>query len=621
MFYRRSFDDLRELAVIDRAGRLQRIQQRKLAKQDNSFTVGKKKLVWAELRSNPRYSATIYSDLVFYDRDSGESRLLTFNDRVYSPDLSSDEARIVAVQTALQTTRLVTINVATGQIDVVLEIAKAAILNPRWTPNGQWIAFALRDSLGWQDIAVLDVPRGEWRYLYSSDIHHDNNPCWTPDGRFILYTSDRSGIFNIWAVELATGNRWMVTDSDLGAFTPDVSPGGDELAFTNYTHTGFTVTTMALDSTRWIGTAKIKRRVVPKMFETIDTDCPLSNTPSGSFSRPSPYQPWDEILRPQGWVPYLFEDYDKLAVGLYAASQDALHRHSWRGFFGLSPHRRRPSVDFRYSYSRFWPRFGVRTYSVPLRVSSDSETGWWSKDGIDVTASFPLVLESNLYTTIFQPVFGLKRQTKRHMTGKIHPGLQDYRGVQMGFHLARTSQARRDIVPHRAWFATALGDLGDRVLGSQFQGHQFSSQVRIFLPTRIPHHQVDLLGMYQNRQGDFDYDFFGALPFDHQDDHRRHQFRFRIAYIFPLAYVEFALPFLPIFVDYLDAAGFYDWGTSWDRGFTPDNLGKYERHSVGIQFTTVNFVFQALRLRLGIVYYYQSRNRTWKTAPVIAYSF
>ena len=32
----------------------------------------------------------------------------------------------------------------------------------------------------------------------------DGNPTWSPDGNYVLFDSDRDGIFNIYAYELAT---------------------------------------------------------------------------------------------------------------------------------------------------------------------------------------------------------------------------------------------------------------------------------------------------------------------------------------------------------------------------------------------------------------------------------
>ncbi len=620
LIYRKSFDDLPELAEMDRTGNRRQIRQRQFhfTLEDNSFTAGKKVLVWAEPQVHPRFSATVYSDLKLYDRQTANVRPLTHNARVYCPDLAPDETQVSAVQNFLGTSALVTATLPTGEINTLLKIPHSLILNPRWSPDGKWIAFGLKDSTGRQDIAVLEVKTGRWRYLYSPDIFHDNNPGWTPNGRYVLYASDRSGIFNIWAVEVATEKRWQVTDAELGAFTPDVSPDGRELAFSSYTYTGFAAATMSLDSTRWLQEQAVQPYTHSLTFPTGEG---VKNPPSVLPAKTTSYHPWGQILRPQGWIPLPYEDEYGIIPGVFAMSRDALHRHAWQGLFALSPKDLRPSVDFNYSYRRWWPTFDIRAFYLPDEVAARGESGWWRKRGLQLTAALPLILESNVDFTFFQPFFGARLEDSRHSTGNIFPSRRDYRGVQLGFGFNRSAQAWRDVAPQRALNIFAFADWSSSALGSEFSGHQYSGLVNTFRPTPIRHHQLELLGMYQNRAGEFDYDFFGALPIGHDDDHRPQQLRLKGAYHFPVAYPEWSTPFLPIYFDYLAGALFYDWGTSWEKGFDLNKLRERDRYSTGVQLTFSAIWFRVTPVRLGAAFYYRSEDRAWRATPLFAIDF
>ena len=611
IFYRRSLDDLEELIETDRYGRQQQIVQRVLAKQDNSFTVAKNGIIWAELHPHPRFAATIYSDLKLYNRQTMEVHTLTHNSRTYNPDLSPDESQIVAVQTAIPTTRLVTITLKNGEIIHLLKIPGATLLNPRWSPDGEHVAFAIKDSSNKQNIAVLEAQSGQWYYLYTPNQHHDNNPCWTPDGSFVLFVSDQSGVFNIWAVELATGKRWMVTDSRLGAFTPDVSPKGDELAFTIYSYTGFTVVTMPLDSNRWVYETDVQPSIRSLTFQERDTMNTKSNSQLMLPLHTIAYKPWSQIFRPHAWFPYLLQNENVDAICFFVTSKDALHRHTWQGNFGFARKNLRPLVDLSYIYSGWWPKFLMRTYLYPRQTN---ETSWLPDRGVEIAMLLPLVLERNVYHTYFQPIIYFKHQALTNSHEKLLLNTRNYRGLQLGFHWVRSGQAPRDIVPHRATLISAFADWSIPAFGSEFNGQQFGNQVQLFFPTPIPHHQIEFFKKYQYRRGNYPYDFYGALPIGYHDDHQKHQLRLRTAYVFPLAYLEFPIRYLPIFVDYLDAALFYDWGASWN-----DGLGIHPRSSTGVQVTAVSYIFQEVRLRLGTALFYHSDDRKWEVIPILEY--
>ena len=68
----------------------------------------------------------------------------------------------------------------------------------------------------------------------TADRAFDRDPAWSPDGKYLMFSSDRSGIFDIYALRLADRTLWQVTNVVLGAFEPEVSPDGTQLAFVTY---------------------------------------------------------------------------------------------------------------------------------------------------------------------------------------------------------------------------------------------------------------------------------------------------------------------------------------------------------------------------------------------------
>ncbi|MCX5779067.1 MAG: Tol-Pal system beta propeller repeat protein TolB [Elusimicrobia bacterium] len=65
--------------------------------------------------------------------------------------------------------------------------------SPAWSPRGDRIAFTMRRGNGSTfDIYVYDLGTGQITRL-TQDERHNENPTWSPDGRFIVFSTTRSG--------------------------------------------------------------------------------------------------------------------------------------------------------------------------------------------------------------------------------------------------------------------------------------------------------------------------------------------------------------------------------------------------------------------------------------------
>ncbi len=83
-------------------------------------------------------------------------------------------------------------------------------VSPSWSPNGQFLAFAwIRHygpgAPGAQDIYIMDVASRQWVQL-THDGGRNDFPSWSPDGRHIVFQSNRTGKDQIWSM-LADGSQ------------------------------------------------------------------------------------------------------------------------------------------------------------------------------------------------------------------------------------------------------------------------------------------------------------------------------------------------------------------------------------------------------------------------------
>ena len=99
------------------------------------------------------------------------------------------------------------------------------VYTPRFSPDGRSVVYGAWHDGGYRDIYVYDVASEKSRAL-TRDRASDQSPCWSPDGRTVFFSSDRTGVFNIYAVDVEDGEVWQVTNGLGGAFECAVSHDG-----------------------------------------------------------------------------------------------------------------------------------------------------------------------------------------------------------------------------------------------------------------------------------------------------------------------------------------------------------------------------------------------------------
>jgi Tol biopolymer transport system component len=81
----------------------------------------------------------------------------------------------------------------------------------------------------WSHSSQSLVQRKLWQLTFEPGL--EGEPTWSPDGRFIAFTSDQSGNFDIWVRPAGEGKPIQVTNSPAHDWQPNWSPDGLSLVF------------------------------------------------------------------------------------------------------------------------------------------------------------------------------------------------------------------------------------------------------------------------------------------------------------------------------------------------------------------------------------------------------
>ena len=115
-------------------------------------------------------------------------------------------------------------------------LAMDRLSDPKVSPDGKWIIFALRKTdleanKGRTDLWLLGTDGTGLRQL-TTHPDADSNPCWAPDSKSVYFTSSRSGSSQLWQIQTGGGEAQQITDEPLDVGNLIVSRDGKYIAFT-----------------------------------------------------------------------------------------------------------------------------------------------------------------------------------------------------------------------------------------------------------------------------------------------------------------------------------------------------------------------------------------------------
>ncbi len=146
-----------------------------------------------------------------------------------NPEYSLDGSKVVFSMASDGANELL-VSDADGHNAVHLTSAGGYAASPRWSPDGQFIAFDARalNNFGIFDVFVVAATGGTPRRLTSGPLQN-TRPAWSSDGRFLYFASDRSGTQQIWKIPAAGGTARQITHD--GGSEAEESPDGKTLYF------------------------------------------------------------------------------------------------------------------------------------------------------------------------------------------------------------------------------------------------------------------------------------------------------------------------------------------------------------------------------------------------------
>ena len=125
------------------------------------------------------------------------------------------------------TSQMALVSVRDGSVRVLKTFNERSLGRPRFSPDGRYIAYAFPQRPGSEerDIFVLALDGGRETPLVQHPAN-DGFLDWTPDGKGILFSSDRTGTMGMWWTQVAEGKSQGTPELVKPGVGPNFSPMG-----------------------------------------------------------------------------------------------------------------------------------------------------------------------------------------------------------------------------------------------------------------------------------------------------------------------------------------------------------------------------------------------------------
>ena len=292
------------------------------------------------------YRYTINTD----DPREGSENRITENLRGTHPDLAPDKSEIVFVKNDAGQNNLCIMSRKDNKVTAITTYDDGTqFYTLQYSPDGQQILFTIHQH-GRVNIGVINRDGSGFRYLVTSP-GQDRDACWNSDGSAIVFSSDVTGIPNLYRLTIASGKVEKITNVFGGAYNPAVSPADTTIAFSYYGNGGYEIRTIDYNSGAPVDNNDLFLR-------------PVSYTPDSSYRRFSveDSKPYTMTTLDFSIMPRVLNDQGNIKLGTYLLKTEPVDRSTFVFGGDISPTNRDTDLFALFEYRKFVPTVFVEMY-------------------------------------------------------------------------------------------------------------------------------------------------------------------------------------------------------------------------------------------------------------------
>lgn len=318
-------------------------------------------------------SFSVYNDIfVFSNCYKQKTRGL----RAGYVDITPDEEKAVFIKNEKNRYSMILSNILFTDLEEVIKGSDIQLAFPKISPDKKNIIFTMKDRDGKANLVLLNIQKNEYKRLTDGE-YNDICPTWHPEGNRIIFSSDRTGVYNLYEFDLTSVTLSRLTNLLGGAFSANISPDGKNISFASYGQTGFNIALMPYPEKKLESALAVITDLSPDFF--ISTQIKQDNTKD---IKTGSYSVWNSIF-PAYWIPlpivlYPFvtaEEYYRghsdIPFGFSTSGSDTLYQNIYFLEAAFYPIQTKADLHATYIFSKFYPNLILNYQDDALILGKD----------------------------------------------------------------------------------------------------------------------------------------------------------------------------------------------------------------------------------------------------------
>ncbi len=560
---------------------------------DDYFGYNNQKIIYAAYQPDPRWANREYGVIRILDITTGKRNTISTNSRYFSPDISLQSDKVVAVEVMPGKPSLLHVLDTSGQLlEVLLPGSNLFFSHPKWLSDGERVVVAAREPSGNMGWLLWNTVTGSTNWLLKPASRLVGFPV--VQGDTLVFSHSANGSDGLRALRIS--DRTLVASEDYGT--------GIYQGFLNKGHfEGSVFTVGGFRLGRWPASEFLPNNALatdalPDLYvpQTLARSVDLSNIVVDSFPVEI-FRKSKRIFNFHSWIPELNEpDYTFTIYGenvLATLSSELSYNYN----VNETSHQAGMRLLFGDTYLMPFVN-GNATFGRSILLNKDTTLNL-NESELGVGLLLPLNLTGGKYGR------NLSLSTSLNIEKQYWQGLAKSLLVNQEFissnsrlvYVAQTQRAVQQIYPR--FGQTLIADY--RTIISKQKANQLLLSGALYLPGLHKNHNLVLTAAYQARDTMLQYLFDNSFPFarGYNSLNFPRMWRFGANYHFPVAYPDWGFGNM-VYFRRIRSNVFFD--HTWGKSLRTGNITPFA--TVGSELFFDMRFWNVQPLSLGIRYSY-----------------